>query len=50
MSCTLPREENVNIHEVLEHVRNLASTDLTHRIEFIRDYESQYSRISRRPR
>ena len=36
---TLPREENVNIHEVLEHVRNLVSTDLTHRIEFIRDYD-----------
>ncbi len=36
---TLPRAEEVNIHEVLEHVRHLVSTDMATDIHFVRDYD-----------
>lgn len=36
---TLPRPESVNIHEVLEHVRHLVSTDIPAEIQFVRDYD-----------
>lgn len=35
----LPHAEPVNIHEVLEHVRHLVSTDLPHHIQIFRDYD-----------
>jgi two-component system nitrogen regulation sensor histidine kinase GlnL len=35
----LPRPEAVNIHEVLEHVRHLLSTDTSPDIHFVRDYD-----------
>ncbi len=36
---TLPRPESVNVHEVLEHVRNLVSIDVSADIHFVRDYD-----------
>lgn len=36
---TLPRREQVNIHEVLEHVRQLLSTDMPPAMQFVRDYD-----------
>lgn len=36
---TLPRTEDVNIHEVLEHVRHLVSTDIAADIQFVCDYD-----------
>lgn len=35
----LPRPETVNIHEVLEHVRQLVSTDMPAGVHIIRDYD-----------
>ncbi len=35
----LPHTEAVNIHEVLEHVRHLVSTDVSTHVQFIRDYD-----------
>ena len=36
---SLPRPETVNIHEVLEHVRQLVSTDMSIGIHIVRDYD-----------
>lgn len=36
---TLPHSETVNIHEVLEYVRHLVSTDMSPDIHFSRDYD-----------
>ncbi len=36
---SLPRPETVNIHEVLEHVRQLVSTDMSSGIHIVRDYD-----------
>lgn len=36
---SLPRPESVNIHEVLEHVRQLVSVDIAANIRFERDYD-----------
>lgn len=35
----LPRPETVNIHEVLEHVRQLVSTDIPLGVHIVRDYD-----------
>ncbi|MBJ6611876.1 MAG: nitrogen regulation protein NR(II) [Candidatus Thiothrix moscowensis] len=35
----LPHAERVNIHEVLEHVRQLVSTDLPPEVQIVRDYD-----------
>lgn len=35
----LPHTETVNIHEVLEHVRSLVSSDVSANVQFVRDYD-----------
>ncbi|WP_040840959.1 nitrogen regulation protein NR(II) [Thiothrix nivea] len=35
----LPHTESVNIHEVLEHVRHLVSSDVSSNVSFVRDYD-----------
>lgn len=38
-SNVLPQQENINIHEVLEHVHQVISGDLTENVALIRDYD-----------
>lgn len=42
---TLPRQECVNIHEVLEHVRHLVSADVSADVKFERDYDPSIPEI-----
>ncbi len=42
---TPPRQEWVNIHEVLEHVRHLVSADMSADVQFIRDYDPSIPEI-----
>lgn len=36
---TLPQKEHINIHEQLEHVRQLVSNDIPPQVQIIRDYD-----------